>query len=183
MTRLLLDNGAGIHVRNEHGIGAIHYAAQTRDPVVIQHIFETGGDSTALDGHGWTTIHQFVYYYDDNFLLDDEGSPLPGYAIKDGREILHRACGTEYLSRLSTNRNLDGQKARGPINYLRRPSSDPEERVVASPKAILQHLAAASGGLPGRQLVLCRPARSPRRPRQRHTGASTTRSGPRGWSV
>ncbi|KAK8075334.1 hypothetical protein PG997_009997 [Apiospora hydei] len=136
MIRLLLDHGAEINFRNEHGIGAIHYAAQTRDPVVIQHIIDAGGDSTALDGHGWTTVHHFVYYYDDICVRDDEGSPLPGYAIKNGLELLHRTCGTEYLSRPSTNRNLDGQEARSPINYFRRKSGDQETQVAATPLAL-----------------------------------------------
>jgi hypothetical protein len=58
VVRLLLDAGASVRARDEHGAEPIHLAAQTGSAEVVRVLLEAGADPNAKTDHGFAPLHQ-----------------------------------------------------------------------------------------------------------------------------
>ncbi|RDW56944.1 hypothetical protein BP5796_13011 [Coleophoma crateriformis] len=103
IVQLLLENGADVNMREigPEGMTAIHYAARSRNPQILQLVIDAGANCTALDNLSRTSIHHLVLGIKETRmaspLLDSDGNCLPGMATSC-LTILSQICGTEYLS-------------------------------------------------------------------------------------
>ncbi|OJJ82956.1 ankyrin repeat domain-containing protein, partial [Aspergillus glaucus CBS 516.65] len=53
----LLEHGADISQKDNHGETALHYAARGRDIFIVQTLLEGGADTSQKDKHGETALH------------------------------------------------------------------------------------------------------------------------------
>lgn len=57
-TELLLQHGANVNAKGEHGFTALHYAASTRNPDLIELLIAHGADVSARTDKGDTPLHK-----------------------------------------------------------------------------------------------------------------------------
>jgi ankyrin repeat protein len=101
--RLLLENGADVTIKDigPEGMTALHYAARSRNPRVLEIIINAGADSKILDSFGRTSVHHLVLGFygiePTSPSFDPDGNCFPGTAT-DCLNLLYQKCGLNYLS-------------------------------------------------------------------------------------
>jgi ankyrin repeat protein len=54
--RTLLNSGANVNARNQHGFAALHWAAMNGHLAMVRLLLDGGANINARDGDGWTTL-------------------------------------------------------------------------------------------------------------------------------
>ena len=103
IVRLLLESGADVNIKDagKGGMTAVHYAARSRNPHILELVINGGVDNKMLDEFGRTAVHHLVLGLDDTRIVarsfDHQGNYPPGMAT-DCLTLLSQRCETDYLS-------------------------------------------------------------------------------------
>lgn len=88
----MLDHGADLYCINNQGLGPVHIAAQSDQPLIIAYLYEIGLDVSLKDNKGSTPLHWACYMGCEisATLLSALGSDV-NFQDLDGHSPLHLA--------------------------------------------------------------------------------------------